>query len=644
MRVFTVLGPSQSGKSTLVKALSDLDGTATSFDMSDTIHLTAFSFLGEDWAAIDIVGGAENLPAAGPALAASDAVVLCVPAEADAAVLAAPYLRLTDQAGVPCFLFVNKVDASTERMRDIVAGLQSYCAHGLILRQIPMRQGGDVIGAVDLISERAWKYQEGQPSALIALPDELTNREAEARTELLESLADFDDALLEQLIEDKRPATTDVFDLATRIVRHSGLTEVFLGAARNGNGVNRLMKSLRHEAPGHDALAARMAQSADANAVGFAADNRKHLGKLVALRALGGAVRAGQQMGGGNLGNMTGLDNKTPLDQLEPGQIALAVKSDHLNCATVMATTQQSALPDWAQGHKPSFDRIVTAVNERDDVRLSGALARLAEIDPGLALRQDAGSGKAILSTQGPLHARRLLNKLADDFGIAVDLSAVVPDYRETISRPIETHHRHRKQSGGAGQFADVQIRLSPLPRGTSFQFEEQVKGGAVPRNYIPSVAAGAEDALSVGPQGHPVVDVKVVLLDGKHHAVDSSDHAFRTAGKNAVREALQKVGTVMLQPIMKVEIHVPSVFAGGLVSLVSGLKGQVLGFEANPAAPGWDVFGTLLPASAREDLFRALAGATRGTAWFEAEFDHYQPVSADEVARAEASLRMETA
>ena len=168
-------------------------------------------------------------------------------------------------------------------------------------------------------------------------------------------------------------------------------------------------------------------------------------------------------------------------------------------------------------------------------------------------------------------------------------------------------------------------VELRPEARGSGFAFSETVKGGAVPRNYIPSVEAGARDALAEGPLGFPVVDVSVELKDGKTHSVDSSDYAFRTAGKNAIREALAEVGTVLLQPIMKIDIHVPSVFSGALVPLVSGMKGQVLGFEAHPSAAGWDVFQALLPMAAEDELFSALAGATRGTAWFISAFDHYQ-------------------
>ena len=214
---------------------------------------------------------------------------------------------------------------------------------------------------------------------------------------------------------------------------------------------------------------------------------------------------------------------------------------------------------------------------------------------------------------------------MTDAFSIDVECSPVPAALRETIRGKTTIHHRHRKQSGGAGQFADVLVDIVPLKRGDGFLFEQTVKGGAVPRNYIPSVEAGARDALSKGPSGFPVVDVKVELKDGKSHSVDSSDFAFRTAGHNAVKEALEQVGTTVLQPIMKVEIHVPSVFDGSLVQLVSGLKGQVLGFETHPDCEGWDVFRALLPMASEEELSRALAGSTRGTAWFFSELDHYE-------------------
>ncbi|WP_127904139.1 elongation factor G [Solirhodobacter olei] len=640
MRLVTVLGPPHSGKSTLVAAMAQLEaGQPVSIGLADAATVTQFTYLGEDWAAIEVAGGPDNLAHAGPALATSDAVVVCVPPETEAAVLSAPYLRLVEEAGLPCFLFINKIDATTERVRATVAGLQAYCRHSIILRQVPIRQGGQITGAVDLISERAWEYREGKHSALVELPAEMAEREREARTELLESLSDYDDHLLEELVEDHKPMTEEVYEVASKVLAHSDLVPAFLGAASHMNGVTRLMKSLRHEVPGVDVARARLTTDPAVSAIGSLAEMRKHLGKVVLVRVLGPGVAAGVPLAGGGVGSFTGLDARTAVQSLAPGQIALAVKSDHLHPRRLYTATGEAPLPDWARPREAMFRELIAPKHERDDARLSSALSRLAEIDPGLQIEQDAQTGRVILLAQGPLHARRIAERLEADFGVEIEQSPVPPAFRETISKPVEHHHRHRKQSGGAGQFADVLIQIRPTQRGAGLTFSEEVKGGAVPRNYIPAVEAGAMEALREGPNGFPVVDVHVTLRDGKSHSVDSSDFAFRTAGKAAVREAMLEAGPLALQPIARVEIHVPSDFTGALVPAVNGLKGQILGFDAHPEAKGWDVFQALLPATTQDDLYRALASVTRGTAWFATAFDHYQEIGLAELKRTTEAL-----
>jgi elongation factor G len=624
MRVFTVLGPSGSGKSTLVQALAGLDDRrGKSLTVPGVATVCSFGFMGEDWAAIDIVGGAENLGSASAALAASDIAVVCIPADADSAVLVAPFIRKVEEVGVPCIIFINRIDSAQSRIAEIVSALQAYSRHHIVLREVPIREGGTITGLVDLVSERAWKFEEGKHSALIEMPEGVKDREAAARAELLESYADFDEKLLEELIEDRQPQVGEVYGIASKTLQDNAIAACFMGSASKGHGITRLMKSLRHDAPGVEATLGRF--DGAATAVGALADVFRHLGKVVLLRAIDGPVSGGARLGGADLGSITDLDAKTGLGQLAPGQIGLAVKSDHLSAGRVFSRDAVRLLPGWGQVHASPFRRIIAPENERDDSRLLAALGRLGEIDPALGLSSDEKTGRPILSTQGPLHLRRVLAKIAGDFGIHVSETPVPPAMRETIQRGTEVHHRHRKQTGGAGQFADVVVELRPEARGSGFAFSEIVKGGTVPRNYIPSVEEGVRDALAQGPRGFPVVDVSVELKDGKAHSVDSSDHAFRTAGKNAIREALAEVGTVLLQPVMKIDIHVPSVFSGALVPLVSGLKGQVLGFEPHESAAGWDVFQLLLPMVSEDALFVTLAASTRGTAWFTSSFDHYE-------------------
>ncbi|MBP9048758.1 MAG: elongation factor G [Tabrizicola sp.] len=622
MRLFTILGPSGAGKTTLVQALASLDDKrGKALSIPGVASVSSFGFMGEDWAAVDVVGGAENLASVGAALAVSDIAVICVPADAESAVLAAPFLRRVEELEVPAIIFINRIDSAQHRIAEIVAALQAYSRHHIVLREVPIRDGGTITGFVDLVSERAWKFEEGKHSALIEMPDSVKDREAAARTELLESYADLDDHLMEELIEDRQPLAEEVYAVAARALRDNAVIECFIGSASKGHGITRLMKSLRHDAPGVEQTRSRF--GAGTLAVGALADQLKHLGKTVLVRALEGSVGGGARLGGADLGSITDLDAKTPLGQLAAGQIGLAVKSDHLSAGQAFSRDTGERLAGG--GAASPFRRIIAPGHDKDDSRLLAALGRLAEIDPALGLASDEGTGRPVLATQGPLHLRRVLAKIGGDFAVPVGESPVPTALRETILRGTEVHHRHRKQTGGAGQFADVVVAIRPESRGAGFAFTETVKGGTVPRNYIPSVEEGARDGLAKGPLGHPVVDVAVELKDGKSHAVDSSDHAFRTAGKSAIREALAEVGTVLLQPVMKVEIQVPSMFSGALVPLVSGMKGQVLGFEAHETAAGWDVFQLLLPMAAEDALFVALAAATRGTAWFTSAFDHYE-------------------
>ena len=627
LRAIGVIGPSQSGKSTLVEGIAGIEGSrASPLKLNGETSITPFEFMGDRWAALEVPGGHDAQSQLGPVFAACDAAVLCVPAQVDAAVLAAPYLRFLDEAEIPTFVFINKIDAASERVAEIVASLQHYCRHGIVLRQVPMRAGDEITGVIDLISERAWAYHQGHRSSLVELPETMIEREQQARSELLEAFADYDDDLLEQIIEDKVPVAKDVYSISTKALQNHNLVPAFLGSAMLGNGLQRLLKSLRHEAPSVDMLRGRLGLDKNVRAAVCLGDYKKHLGRICLLRALEDGLGPRPRLAGSDLGGLNALDAKSPINSpLSAGEFAVTIKSDHLAPESFVAENDSVEMPLWALSHAPALKRRVHATHERDEGKLSTALSRLSEIDPGLTLSQDEISGAPVIGVQGQQHLNAIISKLTEAFGIKVECSPVPAALRETIRGKTTIHHRHRKQSGGAGQFADVIVEMAPLNRGSGFVFEEKVKGGAVPRNYIPSVEVGVKDALSKGLSGFPVVDVKVVLKDGKSHSVDSSDFAFRTAGHNAVKQALEEVGTKILQPIMKVEIQVPSVFDGNLVQLVSGLKGQVLGFDTHPDCEGWDVFRALLPMTSEEELSQALGGATRGTAWFSSELDHYE-------------------
>ncbi len=618
-----ILGATGVGKSTLAARLAAIEGGRMPAPQPHEIAVAEFSFLGDSWTVLDCPGSLEFMQQSMDALLVADVAVICVSPDPALAVLAAPFIRLAEQARVPTLLFVNRVDEATSPARDIVAALQGYSHHPVVLRQMPIREDGRIVGAVDLVSERAWKYREGEPSELIEIPTDVAETEHERRGEFLESLSEYDDWLLEELIEDRSPASGALYGICSRVLGEGTIVEAFIGSAERANGVVRLMKALRHEAPDLDVIRARCVDGAQA--ASFLARHRKHVGKTVYLRAFD-ELKTGDRLGGGALGPLqvpTG-DKFEPAQSVTPGQVFTAIKSDHLQDGRLYAAEELPA-PDWYRPLPPQLRAGIAPASDRDDAKLSEAIHKLVSEDPSLTAEHDPETGAQVLAGQGALHLRRARETIAEAFGVETVERPVTPALRETITKPVDVHYRHKKQSGGAGQFADVKLKVAPVGRGEGFQFEQTIHGGSVPRNYIPAVEAGAKEATDRGPLGFPVVDIAVNLYDGQYHSVDSSDMAFRIAARGGVRQALEEAGAVLLEPIFEVRFAVPSVFTGALNPMVSSRRGQVLGFDRVADAEGWDEFRALLPGTALDDLIADLRSITQGVGRYEASFHHYQ-------------------
>jgi elongation factor G len=277
---------------------------------------------------------------------------------------------------------------------------------------------------------------------------------------------------------------------------------------------------------------------------------------------------------------------------------------------------------------QPVYGVAIELKDRKDEVKLTTALARLVEEDPSLSLEHTRDTHQMVLWGQGEMHLRVALERLRRKYGIdAVTRRRQVP-YKETIKKPIEIRGRHKKQSGGHGQFGDVVVAIRPLARGEGFKFEEKIHGGVVPRQFIPSVEIGVADYLHRGPLGFPVVDVGVTLLDGSYHTVDSSDMAFRQAGRIAMQEGMPKCNPVLLEPIMHVSIAIPSEATSKVNGMISQRRGQILGFDAREGWSGWDVVEARLPESEIQDLIVELRSATAGVGTYTATFDHLAEVT----------------
>jgi len=663
-RCAALVGPYLSGKTTLLEGLLFAAGATTrrgtqkdgntvgdhtpearARQMSTEINAAHATFLGDKWYFLDCPGSVELAWEAQCAMLAADvAVVVCEP-EPERALTLGPIFKFLDDNSIPHMLFINKLDTASARVSEVLAALQSVSSRPLVLRQVPLPgPENSIAGYVDLVSERCYKYRPGQASDLIKLPDDVADEEKQSRAGLVEKLADFDDKLLEQLLEDVQPSKEDIYRHLTQNLRRDALVPVFLGAGQQDHGVRRLWKALRHETPGPAATAARLGldpAGKDTVANVIKTYFPQHTGKLSLVRVWSGQVSEGMSLNGTRVAGVLRLQGaqSEKLPSAGPGDVAALARMEGIATATVLASgtppeIKKAPLP------RPVYGLAVHAEKRADDVKLTPAVGRLVEEDPTLMLEQNADLQEMVLWGQGDIHLQIAMDRLKTKHNLAVASKRPQVPYKETIKRGAQQHSRFKRQSGGHGQFADIQIEVKPLPRGTGHTFIDSVVGGAIPRNYIPAVEEGVMDYLRHGPLGFPVVDVSVNLITGQFHAVDSSDQAFKTAARQGMQEAMPKCEPVLLEPIHYVEISVPNAFTSRVQRIVSGRRGQLLGFDAKPGWDGWDLVTAHLPLSEMHDLIVELRSVTLGTATYFDRFDHLQELTgrlADKVIQSKA-------
>jgi len=354
-----------------------------------------------------------------------------------------------------------------------------------------------------------------------------------------------------------------------------------------------------------------------------------HTGKLSLVRVWSGQITDGMSLNGVRVGGILRLTgaNQEKLSSAGPGEVVALARMEGIVTGTVLASGKAPNLPR-PELPKPVYGLAIAAEKRNDDVKLTPAIARLIEEDPTIALEQNPELQEMVLWGQGDIHLQIALDRLKHKYNLpAVGRRPQVP-YKETIKRGAKQHARFKRQSGGHGQFADIEIEVRALPRGSGHKFIDSVVGGAIPRNFIPAVEEGVMDYLKQGPLGFPVVDVSVNLITGQFHAVDSSDMAFKTCARMAMQEAMPKCEPVLLEPIHHVDISVPNAFTSRVQRLISGRRGQILGYDAKPGWDGWDLVSALLPRSELHDLIVELRSLTLGVGGYTERFDHLQELT----------------
>lgn len=634
-RSVALVGPYGAGKSTLFDELLIAAGAATrrSVDprtrsMSTELRLGHCSYLGDRWSILDCPGSVEFAFDEAAALAVVDlAVVVCEPMPARALAVA-PLLKRLDDAGIPHLVFVNKMDAPDASVRDTLAALQAHSQRPLVLRQVPIREGGRVTGYADVVSERAYRYREGEASELVQLPSSILDREQEARDALIEVLADRDDALLEQVVEGVVPSSDHVFQRVRADQVAGAIVEVLFGAAEHGNGVRRLWKALRHDVPDAAETAARHGVGADGETLAqvFKTVHAGHSGRLSYARIWRGAVKDGMTLNDARLGGLFRMPpggDPARIQDAGAGEIVVLGRLERaLTGATLSPSGTAPPLP-FPAPPPPVYGLAIATEDRKDDVKLSTALQKLVDEDPSLAIESNAQTGETVLRGQGEMHLKAAAERLARAYGLRVKSGRPRVPFKETIRHAVRQHTRLKRQTGGHGQFADVTLDIAPRGRGEGFLFVDRIVGGAVPRQYIPAVADAAEAACQKGPLGHPVMDIAVTLVDGGFHSVDSSDMAFKSATRTAMMEGAAKADPVLLEPINHVTVTVPNTFTANAQRLLTTRGGRILGYAEKDGWSGWDEVEALVPEAELHDLIIELRSQTMGLGTYRCRFDH---------------------
>ncbi|MFW6359226.1 MAG: elongation factor G [Chroococcales cyanobacterium] len=655
-RNVAIVGPYSSGKTTFLESLLLITGVTTrkgsvnqgntvsdyapeARDRGMSVEVSAVNTNYKDlhFTFIDCPGSIEFAQETYNALIGVDAaIVICEP-EIERVLTLAPLFKFLDDWEIPHLVFVNKMDRSKDRFMDVLHAIKDVSQRPLVPQQYPIRQDQDLVGYIDLITEQAYSYHSGSPADPIALPDQLKEEEHAAREEMLEVLADFDDHLLEELIEEIEPPREEILQDLKQDLGADLVVPVFFGIAEKDFGIRPILDALVEETPSPKATAERRGISGKAEAEPAIAQVLKTYytpqgGKLSLVRVWQGQLTDGITLNGVRVGGLYSLmgEEQKSVNQVNAGEIVAISRLENIATGDTITNADDPAkvatLPK-AEQLKPVYALAIAPENRKDEVKLSSALTKLLEEDPSLYWEQHGDTHEVILWGQGEIHLQVSLDRLRRKYNLPMSTHLPRIPYKETIRKSSTSHGRYKHQSGGHGAFGDVYLDIQPLSRGEGFNFRESIVGGVVPRQYIPGVETGVREYLQQGPLGFPVVDVAVTLTNGSYHSVDSSEQAFKQAARIAMSEGMQQCQPTLLEPILTIKVAAPSDFTSKVLQLVSGRRGQILGYEALDGWKGWDSVTAYLPQAEMHNFIIELRSLTMGVGFFDWQYDHLQEV-----------------
>lgn len=550
-----------------------------------------------------------------------------------------------DERNLPRVIFINKMDRENANFRKVLSALRDKFGHRVIPAQIPIGEAEKFEGIVDIISGKAYKGGKEED-----IPGELAGEVQEYYQMLVEAVAETDDELLSKYLEGEELTRQEVFAGFKNGIANGGFYPVFCGSALKNIGIDKFLDKVVESLPSPlDGAGVEAENQKNKEKVKISADKQgptaalifktmadPFVGKLTLFRVYSGVVKSDSHIWNANrnqeerIGQIFVIKgkNQEPVTEIGAGDIGAVAKLQISATGDTLTQKDQPLLISPIEFPNPKLTLAVLPKAKGDEEKIGTGLARLTEEDPTIKVEKDTTTHELLLSGLGDLHLEVITSKLQKKFGVEVELKTPKVPYKETIRGTVKVEGKHKKQSGGRGQYGHVWLELEPLPSGGGFEFVDKIFGGAVPKQYIPAVEKGVRETMEEGVlAGYPVVDIKVTLYDGSYHSVDSSEMAFKIASSMAFKKGFMDARPILLEPIMNVEVSVPEEYMGDIIGDLNKKRGRILGMEPKE---GLQIIKAQVPLAEMFQYSIDLRSITQGRGDFQMEFDHYEEVPAN--------------
>ncbi|OQA44933.1 MAG: Elongation factor G [Chloroflexi bacterium ADurb.Bin325] len=551
-----------------------------------------------------------------------------------------------DEYSLPRAVLVNKMDRENAHFQQVIENLRGAFSGTIVAAQLPIGEGSEFKGVVDLVSMKAY---QGEGAAASDIPADMADAAADARTQLIEAAAEGDDELIMKYLEGEELTAEEINRGLRAGINNGSVIPVFCAAAANNVAIRPLMDALAAFMPDPSVRPPRSAERPNGDAVDLPADAAgplavlvwktvadPYVGKISYYRVVSGTLRGDSRvwsMPGGHEERISQVfvprgKEQLPATDLSAGDIGGVAKLGTTGTNDTLCDRANPLLLPRPTYPDPLYSVAVTPKTKADSAKMGPALTRVTEEDPTLQWRMEAGTNETILLGMGEVHLDLAIRRMESKFGVGLNTSVPKVPYQESITHSASDYHRHKKQTGGAGQFGEVHMEIKPVERGTGFEFDTtRVFGGSISQNFFPSIEKGIRSQLEAGPlAGYPVVDVRCEVYDGKMHPVDSKDIAFQIAGREVFKKTFMQAGPVLLEPIMDVQITVPEEYMGDIMSDLNTRRGRVQGMEQ---ARGKGVITAQVPQAEMQRYAIDLRSITQGRGFYTMKLSHYEPVPA---------------